>query len=162
LVPATWRRHRSRMDERGAGRPLAVLFLAAFAVFSGWVKLAVLRHDETQQKLHVGAEAPALQLRDVNGARVDLQEVAGRKKVALVPSWATWCGPCRIELPELEKLYAAKRDAGLEILAVNEDLETEKLTDYLKERSLSFPVLRDPDGKVAQAYGVDGFPTTVL
>src|SRR5262249_12127348 len=123
---------------------------------------AVLRHDETQQKLHVGAEAPALQLRDVNGARVDLQEVTSRKKVVLVTFWATWCGPCRIELPELEKLYAAKRDAGLEILAVNEDLETEKLTDYLKERSLSFPVLRDPDGKVAQAYGVDGFPTTVL
>jgi cytochrome c biogenesis protein CcmG, thiol:disulfide interchange protein DsbE len=143
-------------------RPFAVAFIVVFALVSTLVKRELLHLDTTHAKLPVGRDAPALVLPAVGGAGVDLQEVTQRNKVVLVMFWATWCTPCRIELPEIEKLYARKRAAGLEILAVNEDREPDKLAAYLKERPLSFPVLVDEDGKVAAAYGVEGFPTTVV
>src|SRR5213080_1036703 len=77
----------------------------------------------------------------------ELRAVASRNKVVLVNFWATWCGPCRIELPQFAKLYKEKSGRGLEILAVNEDREDGKLTEYLKEKPLSFPVLVDKDGE---------------
>lgn len=141
---------------------LATAILLAFVVVSALVKRELLGMDEENAKLSAGSHAPALVLDGVDGARVDLQEVAPRKKAVLVTFWATWCGPCRVEMPALEALYAKKRAAGLEILAVNEDRDREKVAAYLKDRALSFPLLIDPDGKVAEAYGVEGLPTTVL
>ena len=141
-------------------KPVAVAFLVAFVGLSALLKMRLL--GEKHVMLPVGSEAPAFTLRDTQGDQVDLRNVAKGHKMILVTFWATWCAPCRIELPDLEKLYTEQRDAGLEILAVNEDRDRGALADYLKERSLPFPVLIDEDGKVAEAYGVEGFPTAVL
>ena len=138
------------------------VFLVGFALFSVTVKRELRSLPSGQTVLRVRQEAPAFTLPDTQGQPVELRAVASRNKVVLVNFWATWCGPCRIELPQFAKLYKEKRGRGLEILAVNEDREDGKLTEYLKEKPLSFPVLVDKDGEVAKQYGVEAFPTSVL
>jgi len=138
------------------------VFLVGFALFSATVKRELRSLPSGQTALRVRQEAPAFTLPDTQGEPVELRAVAQRNKVVLVSFWATWCGPCRIELPHFVKLYKDKSGRGLEILAVNEDREEGKLAQYLKERPLSFPVLVDKDGEVAKQYGVEAFPTSVL
>ncbi len=138
------------------------VFLVGFALFSVAVKRELRRLPSGQTALRVQQEAPAFTLPDTQGEPVELRAVAQRNKVVLVSFWASWCGPCRIELPQFVKLYKDRSGRGFEILAVNEDREEGKLAQYLKERPLSFPVLVDKDGEVAKQYGVEAFPTSVL
>jgi len=138
------------------------VFLVGFALFSATVKRELRSAASGGTTLRIRQEAPAFTLPDTRGEPVELRAVAKSHKVVLVNFWATWCGPCRIELPQFAKLYQEKSARGLEILAVNEDHQDGKLAEYLKEKPLSFPVLVDKDGEVAKRYGVEGFPTSVL
>jgi len=140
----------------------AVLFVAVFAVYSLAVKRLVLGIPDDAGKLEVDRPAPALTLLDTHGKRIDLQEVASRNKVVMVTFWATWCGPCRVELPHLEKLYQERKGKGFEILAVNGDEDRAAMVTYLRERPLTFPVLVDAKNRAARRFGVESLPTSVL
>ena len=84
-------------------------------------------------------------------------------KVILLNFWATWCPPCRAEMPSMEKLYQAYRDRGLVILAISSDRMGRSVVEpYVQERGLTFPVLLDPEGEVFAQYGVRGLPTSYL
>jgi thiol-disulfide isomerase/thioredoxin len=85
-----------------------------------------------------------------------------RGKVLFLNLWATWCGPCRGEMPSMEKLYRRYRDKGLEILAVNLQEEKEEVEDFMEEYSLSFPAALDGDGKIGALYGARAIPTTYI
>jgi thiol-disulfide isomerase/thioredoxin len=83
-------------------------------------------------------------------------------KVVFLNFWATWCGPCRSEMPSIESLYKKFGDKGFEILAVNCAEDKATVSSYLKNGGFSFPVLLDPDGRVSLNYGVQSIPTTFL
>jgi DsbE subfamily thiol:disulfide oxidoreductase len=83
-------------------------------------------------------------------------------KVVFLNFWATWCGPCRIEMPSLEALYNKFSDKGLEILAVNCREDQAAVSSYLKNEGFSFPVLLDLNGRVSLNYGIQAIPTTFL
>ena len=83
-------------------------------------------------------------------------------KVVFLNFWATWCGPCRDEMPSMETLYNRYRDRGLEILAVNSGESQSQVNTFMKEYGLSFPVVLDSDSRVSQTYGIQGIPTTFL
>jgi peroxiredoxin len=84
-------------------------------------------------------------------------------KVILLNFWATWCPPCRAEMPSMEKLYQAYRDRGLVILAISSDRAGKSVVEpYVQERGLTFPILLDPEGEVFAQYGVRGLPTSYL
>lgn len=93
---------------------------------------------------------------------MDLHAVARTKKVVMINFWATWCAPCRVEMPQFAKIYKEYKDKGLEILAVNEDRAPDKLDAYLTKKPVAFPILLDPGGKVAESYGIRAFPTTIM
>jgi peroxiredoxin len=143
---------------------LALLSFAAFAAFSAEVKHEVLRSGESVAiaELPVGKPVPDFTLADRSGTALTLSQVAAGKKLVLVDFWGTWCGPCRIEMPGLETMYADSANKGLQILAVDEGDTPKALDDYLRHRPLSFPVLRDSGGVIAKRFGVRAFPTTVL
>ena len=91
------------------------------------------------------------------------QSLSGLKgKVVLLNFWATWCGPCRSEMPSMETLYARHREKGLEILAVNCQEQQSEVLSFMTNNALSFPALLDMDGKVSSTYGIRAIPTSFL
>jgi peroxiredoxin len=104
----------------------------------------------------VGAPAPDFALRDVNGMGVRLADCAG--SVVFVNFWATWCGPCKKELPEMQRLHEARRDEGLVILAINVEESAEQARAFFEERGLTMPLLLDSGGEVYRQYGLNGLP----
>lgn len=104
--------------------------------------------------------APDFTLKSKDSGNIRLSEQRGN--IVLVNFWASWCGPCREELPEMETLYQNYRDLGFEILAVNVDDHPDKANVLLDDIEVSFPVLYDTQGEVSELYGVNAMPTTVI
>ena len=113
------------------------------------------------EKSEVGFKAPAFTVRNLKGQRVQLADHKG--KVVILNLWATWCGPCRVEMPGMENLYRRYRSQGLEILAVSLDKGSpEKVRIFADEYRLSFPVLMDSEGEVENLYHTLTIPTTFV
>ncbi|HET9977123.1 MAG TPA: TlpA disulfide reductase family protein [Burkholderiaceae bacterium] len=106
------------------------------------------------------ATAPDFTLRQVEGANLRLAEQRGN--VVLVNFWATWCGPCRVEMPHLNRLYDKYRGAGFVLLGVNIDDDPAAAKALAAKLGLKFPVLLDTDKKVVGAYDLNAMPATVL
>jgi peroxiredoxin len=104
--------------------------------------------------------APDFTLRSVDGPNLRLNEQRGR--VVMVNFWATWCGPCRQEMPQLNKLHDKYRDAGFVLLGVNIDDNVRAATDLATKLGLRFPVLLDTDKSVSRLYDLGSMPATVL
>lgn len=104
--------------------------------------------------------APDFTLASKNDGNMRLQEQRGN--VVLINFWASWCGPCREELPLLEKLQQDYADLGFTILAINVDKTPAKAEVLLSDIAVTFPVLFDPDAKVSKLYDVSAMPTTVI
>lgn len=106
-------------------------------------------------------EAPPFDLPAPGG---DLHRLADhRGEVVLVNFWATWCGPCREELPILEALHRELGGEGLAIVGVNVDRGGPlRVQRFSEQQGLSFPILHDPEQRVASRYAVLGYPTTVV
>jgi peroxiredoxin len=106
-------------------------------------------------------EAPEFALADLAGNRVRLSDHRGN--VVLLNFWATWCPPCRAEMPSMEKLYQVYRDRGLVILAISGDRTNRSTVEtFVQELGVTFPILLDPAGEVFAQYGVRGLPTSYL
>ncbi|HCL82301.1 MAG TPA: hypothetical protein DHW81_08890 [Nitrospiraceae bacterium] len=111
----------------------------------------------------IAKENPAsdFTLPDVNGKKISLSEFKG--KVVILNFWATWCGPCRAEMPSLNKLYLEFKDKGLAVIAVSVDTSEKPVKSFIKKHNLSFPVLMDKNKAVSfDEYGVLGLPTTFI
>ena len=104
--------------------------------------------------------APDFTLRTMDGQNLRLQEQRGR--VVLVNFWATWCGPCRQEMPHLNKLYDKYRASGFVLLGVNVDEDSKAAAGVASKLGVKFPVLYDPNKAVGKLYGLDKMPSTVL
>lgn len=109
--------------------------------------------------LSPGKEAPDFKLKTIEGKEVSLKDYRG--KVVLINFWATWCPPCREEMPLFEKVYKKYKDKGFEILAISTDSSVDQVKKFLKEYRVSFPVLFD-DANVSGLYGIQGLPTSFL
>ena len=109
--------------------------------------------------LDVGDKALNFTLNDLDGSPVSLADFRGQP--VIVNFWATWCAPCRIEMPELQAAYEAYQDEGLVILAVNEAESAEIARAYFEEEmGLTFTAVLDEDGAIATAFGNFALPST--
>jgi|GEM_PF-403115 len=114
------------------------------------------------QKFNEKIEAPDFTLKNLEGQEVSLKGFRG--KLVFLNFWATWCGPCRIEKPTVEKLYQEFKDKGLVVLAVSIDVgdSTQAVKSYMEEHKLSYGALLDPEQTVTKTYAVRGIPVTYL
>jgi peroxiredoxin len=111
--------------------------------------------------LKIGDEAPNFVLKDLEGFQVSLDQFRG--KVVLLNFWATWCGPCRIEMPAMEQLYRSFSRKDFEILAVSTDPQGAAVTKpFQREMGFTFPVLHDADFRIGLRYGARSLPMTFL
>lgn len=110
----------------------------------------------------VGYPAPPFTLRSGSGEQVSLADLRG--KAIFLNFWASWCGPCRLEMPELERLQA-ELPPGTAILTVNvtaQESSAEVALGYLREHGYTFPAVLDPDGSVSNQYRVISLPTSLF
>jgi len=107
-----------------------------------------------------GAPAPQFNLASREGKDVSLTQYHGQ--VVMINFWASWCGPCRQEMPLLESIYKKYNKLGFTLLGVNVEPDSKAAEDWLKATPVSFPILFDKDSKVSKLYDVAGMPSTVI
>ena len=107
-----------------------------------------------------GQPAPDFALRSSLGENLRLSEYRG--DVVMINFWATWCGPCRQEMPLLDELYTRYQRVGFNLLGVNIDDDSSRALAMANELGVSFPVLFDADKDVSRLYAVEAMPVTVL
>jgi len=118
-------------------------------------RAAMSRLEEDDRK----REHPQFALQDLSGKTWTFAELRG--KVVLVNFWATWCPPCRKEMPDLETLFERFSSKGLVVLGISDE-ETAKVEPFIRERKVSFPVLLDPGRKVNEMFVVEGIPKSFV
>jgi thiol-disulfide isomerase/thioredoxin len=110
--------------------------------------------------LPAGSIAMPFELMSLDGTRVRLSDLAG--KVVLVNFWATWCGPCKEEMPSLARLQQQLDPEKFALLTVTTDLQRQGIAQFLSHTGVSLPVLFDEDQEVSRSFMVRGLPTTVV
>ena len=110
--------------------------------------------------IRAGMTMPDFTLNDINGVPVRLSDFRG--KTVLINAWATWCPPCRAEMPSLNAFYQAQRDKNFVILAVNVGESKSVAASFASENNLEFPVLLDQDEKLMDRWNIHDYPTSIL
>ncbi|MDH3510706.1 MAG: TlpA family protein disulfide reductase [Gammaproteobacteria bacterium] len=108
----------------------------------------------------INESAPDFTLPGDNGQAVSLSDLHGQ--VVMINFWASWCGPCRQEMPLLEQIHQRYEPLGFTLLGVNVEENSSDAKAFLKDRPVSFPILFDPDNGVSKLYDVVAMPSTVL
>jgi peroxiredoxin len=107
-----------------------------------------------------GREAPDFALKSAAGENLRLSEYRG--DVVMLNFWATWCGPCRQEMPLLDEMFQRYRKVGFTLLGINIDEDTRRAREMAETLGVSFPVLFDLDKSVSRLYAIDAMPVTLL
>ena len=104
--------------------------------------------------------APQFHLDSMGGKPVDLSQFKGQ--VVMINFWASWCGPCRAEMPILEKLHEKYKPMGFSMVGVNVEPDSKLAAEWLKATPVTFPILFDTRSEVSKLYQVAGMPSTVI
>lgn len=108
----------------------------------------------------LSGKAANFTLKSSTGKNIKLSELRG--KVVMLNFWASWCGPCRQEMPLLEKIYKKYQRLGFTLLGVNVEQDSNAAKNYLKDVKVSFPILFDSTNKTSKLYNVSAMPTTII
>lgn len=130
---------------------------------SGKIADSIIANVEARQKLAVGKTFPDFNEKDLEGKPLSIANYKG--KLVLVDFWATWCGPCVGELPNVLKTYDKYHSKGFEIIGVSLDNDRDKLTQFIKDKGVTWRQYFDGKGwqnKLAREYGIDSIPATFL
>jgi peroxiredoxin len=146
---AEWR------DRLGETKPVAEAGEPAAAS----IRRQIVRPPVTDPDL-IGKPAPDFTLKDVDGRELALKDLRG--KTVLLNFWATWCAPCREEMPQLKALYDEFKDKGLEVIAIDYSESAEIARKYFDEHKYTFRSLLDPGRAADNKYGAGGIPKVVL
>ena len=144
---------------------VALTVLVLFTIFITW-RARVLEIEferQTEEPAIIDKPAPDFSAVTPDGRMVSLGDFRGQKKV-VISFWASWCGPCRLEMPGLIKFYEHNHTASsdFEFLAVSIDENPGNATAFASAQKLNFPVLLDPAQKMAKSYEVGGIPTLLV
>jgi len=141
------------IGEKGPFNATKLLFLASMLLLSATVATS-------SAAVAVNQQAPDFTLTSIDGKNITLSDY--REKVVLLDFWATWCGPCREEIPELSQLYSTYKDQGLVIISIDLQETPSDVKTFAETNGMVWIVVVDQDGAVAAKYGIEYIPTLVL
>jgi len=121
---------------------------------------AVMAFSSSASSVPLKAPAPDFTLKSLEGANLRLEEYRGQ--VVLINFWASWCGPCRQEMPILDRLHQRYEDTGFAVLGVNVEGEVAPAQKIVDKTNVTFPVLIDEGQSVSQLYDLEAMPSTVV
>jgi cytochrome c biogenesis protein CcmG, thiol:disulfide interchange protein DsbE len=156
---------RSNLSMIGAGLLIGVglgLLLLAVIGMQGSLFPGLFNNLSVDQPIavpEVNSPAPDFQLQNLSGEALRLSDFRG--KPVLINFWATWCGPCQLEMPLIQKYYE-KHSPDLVVLAVNNDEPRDAVQAFVDQMKLTFPILLDPGARVEDQYRVRAFPTSLF
>ena len=122
----------------------------------GVVLLAALSGCRSRQAV----PAPDFTLKDLSGKTVHLADFRGHP--VMLDFWATWCGPCRLSIPLVQKFYETHKDKGLIVLGINVDEDPSGVYPFVQRFQMTYPILYAGGSPVSDALGVEGIPTFIL
>lgn len=138
-----------------------LVLLAAATVTLTWKAKGLEKHllGHADEPAMTNKQAPEFDAQTLAGETISSRDFQGKKKI-VVSFWASWCGPCRMELPELKAFYEKyhSADSPFEVMAVSTDEDRYQAEKYVKEAKLPFPVVWDESGVIADKYGVESIP----
>jgi peroxiredoxin len=124
------------------------------------LSVALLCGAAATQGKEMNEPAPDFTLKSRSGENLRLEDFRGQ--VVMLNFWASWCGPCRQEMPLMDTIYEQYKDLGFTVLAVNVDENREEAHRFLDKVPVSYPILYDPESRVSEQYNVQAMPTTVM
>jgi peroxiredoxin len=139
---------------------LCVIFLVLDAAPAWSQSKANFKAIPILQPMKDAAPTPDFVLTNAEGKKISLKDFRG--KTLFLNFWATWCEPCREEMPAMEKLYQEYKDKNFTVLAVNVKDRRQEALAFVKEFKLTYPIAFDPNAEVATLYGAWGLPTTYI
>lgn len=143
-------------------RKWTVGLIAALLILVGGAGLLRLVPPESRGA-EVGERIPEYSASRLSGGEVAFSDYRG--KVVLINVWATWCGPCRVEMPPIQAAYERYRDQGFTVLAIALDAgpgHRKKVANFVEEYGLDFPILLDPEGRITRVLQTVGVPESFL
>jgi cytochrome c biogenesis protein CcmG/thiol:disulfide interchange protein DsbE len=141
------------------GLIIAGIFLAVALV---GLRVGVWHQAAESAKPVEGYPAPNFTLPDLNGRKVVLKNIIARNKVTVINFWATWCPPCRAEIPELKRFYRKYSSRGMTVLAIDLQEKPGTVSAFARKNAMNFPVLTDTTGKIGNLYQVLSLPNTFI
>ncbi|MGV2938976.1 peroxiredoxin family protein [Mesobacillus sp. LC4] len=142
----------------GAGILAGLVLFAIFQQFNTADEPLAIEASNATTGIGAGMVAPNFTLKNLAGEEVSLKDYRGNK--VMVNFWATWCPPCKEEMPAMERFYK-ENSKEVEILAVNLDPQN-NVKGFVEENGLTFPILLDKEGRTQQTYSVISIPTTLI
>lgn len=149
------------MNKRQYGFALILICITLAAVIVG-VRVGSRHQVADSAKPIEGFPAPNFSLPDLAGKSIDLKKITASSKVTLINFWATWCAPCRAEIPDFVKLYNRNSSKGLTILAVNLKDQPSAIKKFAAKAKMKFTILVDSSGKVGELYQIFSIPSTFI
>jgi len=160
-------RRQARRKQQRQNR--TTLFFAALLMLTGvgvliWMGVKSVSDSQYSQEspalMQAGNQALDFELASLDGGNVALSDFQGQ--IIIMNMWATWCPPCRAEMPGLDQFYQAHKADGVVVLAVNGQESESTVRPFIESNSFTFPVLLDLDGAVGRQYMARSFPTTFV
>lgn len=142
-------------EARASKPPMRLRRLAAVCV-----ALTIALVSASAVALDRGARAPEINARDLNGRTIRMSAL--RNKVVIVDFWASWCGPCREEMPVLERLYGRYKSQGLVVIGVSVDRTVGNIRQFLRRTPVTFPIVHDADHSIAGRYSPPRMPSSYV
>lgn len=125
-----------------------------------WLGAQSASGTATAGPAEIGQPAPGFELQSLSGAKISLDDYQG--DVVVLNFWATWCPPCRAEMPGIQEVYAQYKGKGLTVLGINAHEEKSLVNEFVFASELTFPVLLDAQSIAMNRYQASGLPTTVI
>ncbi|MBD3918756.1 redoxin domain-containing protein [Paenibacillus sp. PR3] len=138
-------------------KPIQIVILLGVLLLGGYaIGKTLFASDDGRPA--VGKAAPDFTLLDLNGQTHQLADYKG--KAVVVNFWGSFCPPCVTEMPEFQRMYDKYKDKSFEVLAINLSEDDLTVNNFVGERSLTYPILRDANRVIERKYGLSQYPTT--